>query len=99
MERRACCASRTSRKSPKYVGACRIETYVSRYRERGLTEPLLGQRFRALSRGTPLAKGSFVMRVLVLASALLMACAAPPAPEANGYDVQLYFDGVPLGTE
>jgi hypothetical protein len=38
------------------------------------------------------------MRSLVLFSFLLVGCAAPPAPEANGYDVQLYFDGVPAGT-
>lgn len=39
------------------------------------------------------------MRSLVLFSLLTVACAAPPAPEANGYDVQLYFDGVPAGVE
>ena len=27
------------------------------------------------------------------------ACMATPAPEANGYNVQLFFDGAPLGTE
>ena len=39
------------------------------------------------------------MRFSVLFSFLVIGCAAPPAPEANGYDVQLYFDGVPAGTE
>lgn len=39
------------------------------------------------------------MRSLVLCSLLVVGCAAPPAPEANGYDVQLYFDGVPAGAE
>jgi len=29
----------------------------------------------------------------------LVGCVAAPAPEANGYDVQLFFQGVPLGTE
>lgn len=39
------------------------------------------------------------MRYLALFSFLVVGCAAPPAPEANGYDVQLYFDGVPAGAE
>ena len=39
------------------------------------------------------------MRSLVLFSLLVVGCAAPPAPEANGYDVQLYFDGVPAGAQ
>jgi hypothetical protein len=39
------------------------------------------------------------MRFLALFSVLAVGCAAPPAPEANGYDVQLYFDGVPAGTQ
>jgi len=39
------------------------------------------------------------MRFLVVLSVLVVGCAAPPAPEANGYDVQLYFDGVPAGSE
>jgi hypothetical protein len=39
------------------------------------------------------------MRSLVLCSFLVVGCAAPPAPEANGYDVQLYFDGVPAGEQ
>jgi hypothetical protein len=39
------------------------------------------------------------MRFLVLGSLLAVGCAAPPAPEANGYDVQLYFDGVAAGTQ
>jgi len=28
-----------------------------------------------------------------------MACVASPAPDANGYNVELYFAGVPLGEE
>jgi len=39
------------------------------------------------------------MRSLVLLSFLVVGCVAQPAPEANGYDVQLYFDGVPAGSE
>ena len=39
------------------------------------------------------------MRFSVLLSFLLVGCAAPPAPEANGYDVQLFFDGVPAGAQ
>ncbi len=39
------------------------------------------------------------MRFPVLFSFLLVGCAAPPAPEANGYDVQLYFEGVAAGTQ
>lgn len=39
------------------------------------------------------------MRILLLfASVALAACTASPAPEANGYDVQLFFEGAPLGT-
>ena len=39
------------------------------------------------------------MRFLALFSFLIVGCAAPPAPEANGYEVQLYFDGVPAGAQ
>jgi len=39
-----------------------------------------------------------VTRFSLLFSLLVLACAAPPAPEANGYDVELFFDGVPAGT-
>jgi hypothetical protein len=39
------------------------------------------------------------MRFLVVCSLLAVGCAAPPAPEANGYDVQLYFDGVAAGAQ
>ena len=39
------------------------------------------------------------MRFLALFSLLVVACAAPPAPEANGFDTQLYFDGVPAGAQ
>jgi hypothetical protein len=35
----------------------------------------------------------------VLAVLGAVGCVAAPAPEANGYNVQLYFEGVPLGTE
>ncbi len=36
---------------------------------------------------------------IVLAVLGAVGCVAAPAPEANGYNVQLYFEGVPLGTE
>jgi hypothetical protein len=36
---------------------------------------------------------------LILAVLGAVGCVAAPAPEANGYNVQLYFQGVPLGTE
>jgi len=39
------------------------------------------------------------MRFLGICSLVLVACAAPPAPEANGFDTQLYFDGVPAGAK
>ena len=39
------------------------------------------------------------MRFSGLFSLLIVGCAAPPAPEANGYEVQLYFDGVPAGAQ
>lgn len=41
------------------------------------------------------------MRFASLVFAVLGAvgCLAAPAPEANGYNVQLYFEGVPLGTQ
>ena len=35
----------------------------------------------------------------ILALAATAACVASPAPEANGYNVQLYFEGAPLGQE
>jgi hypothetical protein len=39
------------------------------------------------------------MRGLVMAAAIMatVACTAASTPEANGYEVQLYFDGAPLG--
>ena len=37
------------------------------------------------------------MRFPLLIAPLVIACAATPVPEANGYDVQLYFEGVPVG--
>lgn len=40
-----------------------------------------------------------MIRFSVLFSLLVVACAAPPAPEANGYEVQLYFDGVAAGAQ
>jgi hypothetical protein len=40
-----------------------------------------------------------VIRFSFLLSLVVVGCAAPPAPEANGYDVQLYFDGVAAGTQ
>jgi hypothetical protein len=36
--------------------------------------------------------------LLIFLSLSLFACVAP-TPEANGYNVELFFDGVPLGTE
>lgn len=36
---------------------------------------------------------------VILAVLGAVGCVAAPAPEANGYNVQLYFAGVPLGTE
>lgn len=36
---------------------------------------------------------------LVLAVLGAVGCVAAPAPEANGYNVQLFFEGVPLGTQ
>jgi hypothetical protein len=36
---------------------------------------------------------------LLLAAAATAACVAAPAPEANGYNVELYFEGAPLGAE
>ena len=36
---------------------------------------------------------------LVLAVLGAVGCVAASAPEANGYNVQLYFEGVPLGTQ
>jgi len=40
------------------------------------------------------------MRLAALIFAALgVACVAAPAPEANGYNVQLFFEGVPLGTQ
>lgn len=40
------------------------------------------------------------MRFLALSTVLiaLVGCVAAPAPEANGFNVQLYFDGAPLGS-
>jgi len=39
------------------------------------------------------------MRFLVLSAAsLALACVASNAPDANGYNVQLYFEGAPLGS-
>ncbi len=35
----------------------------------------------------------------VLAVLGAVGCVGAPAPEANGYNVQLFFEGVPLGTE
>jgi hypothetical protein len=38
------------------------------------------------------------MRFLAVLSVLVsLGCAASPAPEANGYDVELYFEGAPVG--
>jgi hypothetical protein len=39
------------------------------------------------------------MRFLGICSLLLVGCAAPPVPEANGFETQLYFDGVAAGTQ
>ncbi len=39
------------------------------------------------------------MRILgVLTAVFALACVAAPTPEANGYNVQLYFEGAPLGS-
>jgi hypothetical protein len=50
-----------------------------------------------------LLKGFFVMSWFrglgIVAFAATAACVAAPAPEANGYDVQLYFEGAPIGAE
>ncbi len=35
----------------------------------------------------------------ILAVLGVVGCVGAPAPEANGYNVQLFFQGVPLGTE
>jgi hypothetical protein len=40
------------------------------------------------------------MRVfLTLLASFALACTGSPAPDANGYDVQLYFEGVPVGSQ
>src|SRR5450755_2120415 len=53
--------------------------------------------FRVLSHGIALALAEIRMRRFLIFAPLMMACAVSPVPEANGYNVQLQFDGAPLG--
>lgn len=39
-----------------------------------------------------------LVRLAVFLGACLLGCAAAPVPEANGYNVELFFEGVPVGT-
>jgi len=42
---------------------------------------------------------SWIRALGIAALVACAACVAEPAPEANGYNVQLYFEGAPLGQE